>query len=82
IKVSTLNKEEITLTIVKETKIQLLDSKSLTISASTLAKMKEGDTIHFIAKKPAEEKITKANADKILTIPQEYFIVPSNTPTQ
>jgi hypothetical protein len=75
IRVVTTDKDDITLTVeTKKTKLQLIDSKSLLLLATTFTKIKEGDTIHFVAKKPADGKIEKLNADRILILPQEYFV--------
>jgi hypothetical protein len=42
---------------------------------SGFSKIKEGDTVHFVVKKTGEEKeLNRYSAQKILVIPQEFFI--------
>lgn len=75
VKVLTSEKDTYTLDIETSTKIQILDSKTLDVTASSFSKMKEGDTVHFVVKKTGEEKeLNRFSAEKILIIPQEYFI--------
>ena len=38
------------------------------------SKIKEGDSVHFVFKISGDEKNNEYSADKILVIPQEYFI--------
>lgn len=77
IKMISINKDSYTLNIGKTTKQQMLDIKSLILISSTLAKIKDGDTIHIVAKMPKDKKSTTLTPDIILTIPQEYFISPT-----
>lgn len=77
IKMITINKESYTLNIDKTTKQQMLDIKSLALLTSTLTKIKDGDTIHIVAKIPKDKKSTTLTPQMILTIPQEYFISPT-----
>jgi hypothetical protein len=79
IKMVTINKDNYTLEIGKNTKQQMLDIKTFALISSTLAKIKDGDTIHIVAKMPKDKKSTTLTPDKILTIPQEYFISPTTT---
>ncbi|QQG44762.1 MAG: hypothetical protein HYW86_02500 [Candidatus Roizmanbacteria bacterium] len=75
IKVLTTDKDNFTLDLVTSTKIQLMDSKTQEVETAKLSKVKEGDTIHFVVKKTGEEKeLNRFSAEKILIIPQEYFI--------
>jgi len=80
LKVVTIDKENLTVDIEKTTKQQMIDIKSLEFVPTGLSKIKEGDTIHIVAKKPAGDTVTKVTADRILIIPQEYFISPTVTP--
>lgn len=75
VKVLTSDKDTYTLDIETSTKIQILDSKTLDVVTSSFSKMKEGDTVHFVVKKTGDEKEpNRYSAEKILIIPQEYFI--------
>lgn len=75
IKVTTSDKDNLTVDIETYTKIKLLNIKSLEIEKSGFSKIKEGDTIHFVYKKPVETKEqNRFSAQTILIIPQEYFI--------
>ena len=75
IKVLTPEKDSYTLDVETFTKKFILNSKTIEVEATTLAKIKEGDTIHFIYKKSGEEREKNRYAvQKILIIPQEYFI--------
>ena len=53
-----------------------LDIKTLEIEKTGFSKIKEGDTVHFAAKKDRSEDSSNNRfaAQKILVIPQEYFI--------
>jgi hypothetical protein len=74
IKVISTDKDNYTLNVVRTTKISLIDSKTLELEKITLAKMKEGDTIHFTYSYDPESKDEfNVNAQKIVIIPQEYF---------
>lgn len=75
VKILTSDKDTYTLDIEISTKIQMLDSKTVEVATSGFSKMKEGDTIHFMVKKPGDKKnVNRYPALKILIIPQEYFI--------
>jgi hypothetical protein len=68
-------KDEFTLDIESYTKQQIMDIKTLKITPAGFSKIKEGDTIHFVAKKPSVEKFSRLSGIRTLIIPQEYFIV-------
>lgn len=75
IKALTVEKETYALDIETSTKKLILNTKTLDIEATTLSQMKEGDTIHFIYKKTGSEREkNRYSAQKVLIIPQEYFI--------
>lgn len=74
-KVLTSDKDDFTLDIETSTKLQILDSKTMEVETARFSKMKEGDTVHFVVKRTGEEtQKNRFSADKILIIPQEYFI--------
>ncbi len=72
----TLEKEEYTLDIEASTKQNMINIKTLEIEQTGFSKIKEGDSVHFSAKKTKTEKgfSNRMAAQKILIIPQEYFI--------
>jgi hypothetical protein len=75
LKVLTADKDNLTLDIETFTKMQLLNIKTLELERSGFSKLKEGDTVHFIYKKTGEEKeANRFAAQKILIVPQEYFM--------
>ncbi len=75
LKVLTQEKDTYTLDIETYTKKYIVDAKTLSIDSTNLAKIKEGDTIHFTYKKTGkEQEKNRYSAQKILVIPQEYFI--------
>ncbi len=75
LKVVTSDKDNLTIDIETYTKIKLLNIKSLEIEKSGFTKMKEGDTVHLVYKKPIDDKEqNRFSAQTILIIPQEYFI--------
>jgi len=73
IKIITTDKNEYTLDFESTTKQLILDPKTLSINRAGFSKIKEGDIIHFVFKKPKEEKFTRVLALRTLLIPQEYF---------
>lgn len=73
LKVETTGKDEYIVDIEVSTKQQILDIKTLTPVPSGFSKIKEGDFIHFSAKKPETEKSSRISASRILIVPQEYF---------
>jgi hypothetical protein len=75
LKIITQEKDEYILDIELSTKQQILDIKTLKTNPSGFSKIKEGDSIHFVFKKPKEEKFTRVSALRILIIPQEYFVM-------
>ncbi|MBI4004697.1 hypothetical protein HY358_01010 [Candidatus Roizmanbacteria bacterium] len=75
IKVFTTEKENFTFDIEETTKMQLLDPKTLELETIRISKVKEGDTLHFVTKKTgAEKEKNRYTPQRILIIPQEYFI--------
>lgn len=75
IKALTTEKDTYTLDIETFTKKFMLNTKTLDIETTALSKIKEGDIIHFVYKKTGEEREkNKYSVQKILIIPQEYFI--------
>lgn len=76
IKVTSQDKEEYTLDIEAGTKQNMLNPKTLEIEKIGFSKIKEGDVVHFAAKKDTSDKNSKNRfaAQKILVIPQEYFL--------
>ena len=74
IRVITSDKENYTLDVETFTKQQLLNIKLLTIENVGFSKIKEGDSIQFVVKKITPNEVNRFPAQKILIIPQEYFI--------
>ena len=74
-KVSTSEKDDYTLDFETYTKTMILNIKTLDLGKSGFSKIKEGDTVHIVVKKTGTEKEkNRYPAQKILIIPQEYFI--------
>jgi hypothetical protein len=74
IKVASTEKDNYDLDYTTKTKFQMLNIKTLDVESTTLAKIKEGDTIHFVGKNTDPTKdSTRLAAQKIFIIPQEYF---------
>lgn len=73
IKVTTLEKDTYTLDIERTTTSQLLDIKTLKLGTVGFSKLKEGDNIHFTAKKGSDKAETRFSTIKAIIIPQEYF---------
>lgn len=74
IKVVTKEKETYSVNVAPPAKLWLVDSKSLETSRATIAKIKEGDTVHFVySYKPDAKDKLSVNALKVVVIPQEYF---------
>ena len=68
-------KETYSLDVETFTKQFILNVKTLAIEKTGFPKIKEGDTVHFVVKKTVDiNKENKYPAQKILIIPQEYFI--------
>ncbi|PIY68923.1 hypothetical protein COY90_03350 [Candidatus Roizmanbacteria bacterium CG_4_10_14_0_8_um_filter_39_9] len=76
IKLTTLDKDTITLDVESGTKQNMLNIKTLEIERTGFSKIKEGDTIHFVAKRDtsSQSSVGRFAAYKMLIIPQEYFI--------
>ncbi|OGK62254.1 hypothetical protein A2334_02500 [Candidatus Roizmanbacteria bacterium RIFOXYB2_FULL_38_10] len=76
IKVMSADKQVYQLDIESTTKQNMLNIKTLEIEKTGFSKIKEGDTVHFAAKKDRSEDSSNNRfaAQKILVIPQEYFI--------
>jgi hypothetical protein len=73
IKVSTLEKDTYTLDIERSTTDQMLNIKTLKLEPVGFSKLKEGDNIHFTAKKGTDKDENRYSAVKTIIIPQEYF---------
>ncbi|MGB4965574.1 MAG: hypothetical protein WBO77_00490 [Microgenomates group bacterium] len=65
------DKTELTIDISGKIKPKIMDSKTLEIERTTLAKIKAGDTIHYVVTSTDDEKTVSAVS--LLVIPQEYF---------
>ena len=75
IKVSTTEKDNYTVNILRTTKLLFMDTKTLEIDRTVLSKIKEGDTVHFTyVRDPAAKDGFKVDAQKVLVTPQEYFL--------
>ncbi len=75
IKALTTEKDNYILDIETFTKKFMLNVKTFNVETITLSKIKEGDTIHFVYKKAGKEREkNRYSVQKILIIPQEYFI--------
>lgn len=74
IKVLTSDKNTYSLDIETGTKQFIINIKTLVTETIGFSKLKEGDTVHFVVKKTGEQKNNDYSANKILVIPQEYFI--------
>lgn len=77
LKILTDEKKNYILDIETYTNQNMLNIKTLEIEKIGFSKIKEGDTIHFVIKKDKEGKLNRFSARKILIIPQEYFLIPS-----
>ena len=74
LKVLTPEKETLTLDVEDSTKRFLIDVKTFEAETIGFAKIKEGDTIHYVVKRTGTEREkNRYSATKILIIPQEYF---------
>ncbi len=70
----TLEKDEFIIDIERGTTSQILDIKTLALETAGFSKLKEGDNLHFVAKKGMDRGQTRFSATKTIIIPQEYFI--------
>jgi hypothetical protein len=73
LKVLTNEKEVYLLDIETTTRQLILNIKTINLEKTGFSKIKEGDTIYFVIKNSKEKK-ERYSAEKILIIPQEYFI--------
>lgn len=74
IKVMAADKTVYTLSIETSTKQQMVNIKTLEMERIGFSKIKEGDSIHFVVKVNGKEKNNEYSAEKILIVPQEYFL--------
>lgn len=74
IRVAGNDKENYTLDVETFTKEDMVNIKTLALEKIGFSKIKEGDTIHFIAKQSLKKEPNRFPAQRILIIPQEYFI--------
>lgn len=73
--VNSFNRVRYTIDIESATKISLLDSKTLELETAGFSKIKEGDAVHFVLTVKGDEKEkNRYSAQKLLIIPQEYFL--------
>lgn len=73
IKVIAQDKTTYTIDIERTTQQQLLNIKTLKPEKISFSKLKEGDLVHFVGKKPSEKDVTRLPGVKVLVVPQEYF---------
>ena len=74
IKVMAADKTVYTLSIETSTKQQIVNIKTLEMEQIGFSKIKEGDSIHFVVKVNGYEENNEYSVQKILIVPQEYFI--------
>ncbi len=74
IKVLAVDKTVYTINIESVTKQQIINIKNLEIERAGFSKIIIGDFIHFTAKIKGDELDNTYSAEKILIIPQEYFM--------
>lgn len=74
IRVQTLAKDSYILDIEQKTTQQILNIKSLELETAGFSKLKEGDNVHFVARKGTQKDQSRYSAVKTIIIPQEYFI--------
>lgn len=74
LKVVTTAKEEIGIDIESATKQSIVNIETVEIESTGFSKIREGDTIHFVVKKTPDITNNTYSAEKLLIIPQEYFI--------
>ena len=73
LKINTITNENIILDIETYTKQLMLNIKDLQLEKTGFSKIKEGDMINFVAKDEKNEN-NHFSAQKIIVIPQEYFL--------
>lgn len=71
--VVTTDKVQYTVDIETKTQISLLNIKTLDQDKIGFSKLKENDTVHFVAHKGSSTTDNRFAGDKLLIIPQEYF---------
>ncbi len=75
IKIVTLDKNNYILDIQTRTTQEMLNIKTLTLEQVGFSTLKEGDSIHVVLKANLQnDKQTRFDAEKILIIPNEYFL--------
>lgn len=74
VKVLSSDKTAYSLSIETYTKQRMINIKTLDVEKIGFSKIKEGDSIHFVVKLNGSEKNNEYSAEKILIIPQEYFM--------
>lgn len=75
VKVLTTEKDTYTFDIESATKTEMYNTKTNIIERVGFAKFREGDTIHIVYQKTQSQKDPfRVSADRILIIPQEYFV--------
>ncbi len=74
IKVVAADKTVYNLRIENTTKQQITNIKTLEIERAGFSKIIVGDSVHFVVEVKGDEKDNTYQADKILIVPQEYFI--------
>ncbi|GAB4218961.1 MAG: hypothetical protein Fur009_2680 [Candidatus Microgenomates bacterium] len=74
LKIITADKTVYNLSIETFTKQYILNIKTLAVEKTGFSKIIIGDRIHFVAEIKGDEKDNTYQAQKILIIPQEYFI--------
>lgn len=75
VKIVTLDKNNFVLDIQTRTTQEMLNIKTLELEKVGFSKLKEGDSIHVVMKANLQnDKQTRYDAEKILIIPNEYFL--------
>ncbi len=75
VNIVSLDKTNYTLDIQTQTSQQMLNITSLELEKIGFSKLKEGDSIHVVVKTNLEnQKSTRYDAERIVIIPNEYFI--------
>lgn len=75
LKIVTLDKSNYTFDIQTRTTQQMLNIKTLEAEKTGFSKFKEGDSVHVVYKaNNANSKAIRFDAEKILIIPNEYFL--------
>ncbi len=75
VKIVTLDKNNLLLDVQTRTTQEMLNIKTLALEKIGFTKLKEGDSIHVVMKANLQNQAqTRYDAEKILIIPNEYFI--------